>query len=160
MRLYIRKPFEPVHALARRKDFAASSSWIKKQLRDDSISSDIIDTVLSSLIHSKSIIQDSDGNWHASAFVYNSPQPDILTGFKVYQVGLSAVIPATEKPEKYKPLSFNMLTLSFKKDTIEDVKKVINDCRNNLIDISQKATDPDMVTVVNLNFVTIAEKKG
>lgn len=146
-----------IHSLAKQSKFKADVEWIKSRLANKNITSEKINEALNYLIESKSLVRDKQGHWKTAGFVFNKPEANVLDGFKIYQVGLSAMKPVTEMPELYRPVSFHMMTLSFDEKNVARTGEILSECRNALIALSQETKDPTHVVFLSLNSACLAK---
>ena len=148
-----------IHSLSKQKGFRPDANWVRSRLNGENIQVEDIHRTLQFLIKSKSLVQNEDGSWKPAAFVYDTPGPNPLEGYKIYRVGLNAMEPVTAKPEQYKPATFHMMSLSFEDENLTQVQALIHECRNSLIKVSQTTQNPKYVVFVNLNAACLAESK-
>lgn len=146
-----------IHSLAKRSTFKSEALWIKNQLCDPTVKLEDINKTLDFLITSKSLVKNETGTWSAAAFVFNTPFPDIKNGFKIYKTGMRSMEAVCDNPEFFKPLTFQMLSLSFDESNVMDVAARIRSCRDDLIKLSQQTTNPKRVVLINLNSACFAK---
>lgn len=149
-----------LHSLSKQEGFTPKAEWVRERLCNDEVGVEVIQTTLDFLVKSKSVIQDEKGKWKPAAFIFNSPGNDVLNGYQIYKVGLKAVDSVVDTPEKYKPLNFNMLSLSFDEKNVGEVTTLLRECRDALIRVSQTTTQPTHVVFINLNSATMAKTPG
>lgn len=148
-----------IHSLSKQKGFRPEVNWIRHRLNADHFTNDEIQSCVNRLVKTQSIVQSDDGRWKPAAFAYGTPGTSALDGYRVYQVGLKVMESVTETPERYKPITFQMMSLSFDDENLDQVVPLVHACRDSLIKLSQTTKDPSYVVFVSLNTACLAEAR-
>ncbi|WP_413289681.1 TIGR02147 family protein [Bdellovibrio sp. HCB337] len=137
-----------IKSLHRFPSFKNEANWVQQQLSVKGVKIHEIEQVLAQFSQSSTV---------ANEFVHGQALTG-TEGFERYKIGLKLAAQATEDATTYKPLRFEMMSLSFDRDSEQKAFEAFNEFRNKLVELSKGTTSPNSVIFVSNNMFCVANE--
>ncbi len=142
-------------SLVRLKDFKNDINWIHQKLGGEPIKKGDIKTALEEMKLKGSLIEE-DGKLKQPGFVYREAKQGKFNTFAVYEVGQRRAIQSLKEMEKFGHCHYHMMSLALNKEEANRVITLMQELRNNIIEISKQSVEPSRVYFMSNNFFLIS----